>query len=41
MARAPRRIRWRAEGQVPLEFRSRGNKLHLHSPVWTGGSGPR
>ncbi|MFC9272372.1 hypothetical protein ACFTXJ_31890 [Streptomyces zhihengii] len=32
LARAPRRIRWRAEGQVPLEFRSRGNKLHLHSP---------
>ncbi|MBM9624363.1 hypothetical protein ACFQ60_00760 [Streptomyces zhihengii] len=32
LARAPRRIRWRAEGQVPLEFRSRGNKLLLHAP---------
>ncbi|MFD8568499.1 hypothetical protein [Streptomyces sp. NPDC059639] len=31
-ARAPRRIRWRAHGQVPLEFRSRGDKLHVHAP---------
>ncbi|MGY0488929.1 hypothetical protein [Streptomyces sp. WG-D5] len=31
-ARAPRRIRWRAGGQVPLEFTSGGNKLHLHAP---------
>lgn len=34
VARAPRRIRWRAGGQIPLEFRSRGNKLHLHAPGW-------
>ncbi|MCQ4205944.1 hypothetical protein [Streptomyces longispororuber] len=32
LARAPRRIRWRAHGQVPLEFRSGGDKLHLHAP---------
>ncbi|MEV3897539.1 hypothetical protein [Streptomyces anulatus] len=31
-ARAPRRIRWRAGGSMPLEFRSRGSKLHLHAP---------
>ncbi|MGW6273854.1 hypothetical protein [Streptomyces sp. NPDC055060] len=31
-ARAPRRIRWRANGQVPLEFRSKGDKLHVHAP---------
>ncbi|WP_179892368.1 hypothetical protein [Streptomyces sp. rh34] len=31
-ARAPRRIRWRAAGRMPLEFRSRGDKLHLHAP---------
>ncbi|GGY58051.1 hypothetical protein ACFRMO_25425 [Streptomyces anulatus] len=31
-ARAPRRIRWRAGGRMPLEFRSRGSKLHLHAP---------
>ncbi|MFD3517623.1 hypothetical protein [Streptomyces sp. NPDC058657] len=31
-ARAPRRIRWRANGQVPLEFRSKGDKLYLHAP---------
>ncbi|MFJ1788993.1 hypothetical protein ACIOML_32405 [Streptomyces anulatus] len=29
---APRRIRWRAGGSMPLEFRSRGSKLHLHAP---------
>lgn len=28
----PRRIRWRAGGRMPLEFRSRGSKLHLHAP---------
>ncbi|WP_415947396.1 hypothetical protein [Streptomyces sp. KLOTTS4A1] len=32
VARAPRRIRWRANGQVPLEFRSKDDKLHLHAP---------
>ncbi|MER7176264.1 hypothetical protein [Streptomyces mesophilus] len=32
LARPPRRIRWRANGQVPLEFRSGGDKLHLHTP---------
>lgn len=31
-ARAPRRIRWRANGQVPLEFRSKGDALHMHTP---------
>ncbi|MCX5559749.1 hypothetical protein [Streptomyces sp. NBC_00038] len=31
-ARAPRGIRWRANGQVPLEFRSKGDKLHVHAP---------
>ncbi|WP_243744710.1 hypothetical protein [Streptomyces hainanensis] len=31
-ARAPRRIRWRAGGRLPFEFRSRGNKLHVHDP---------
>ncbi|MFI2431275.1 hypothetical protein [Streptomyces sp. NPDC018693] len=31
-ARAPRRIRWRANGQIPLEFRSKGDKLHVHAP---------
>ncbi|CAM5435567.1 hypothetical protein ACFY9Y_26495 [Streptomyces fimicarius] len=31
-ARAPRRIRWRAGGEMPLEFRSGGDKLHLHAP---------
>ncbi|MER6678733.1 hypothetical protein [Streptomyces sp. NPDC000983] len=31
-ARAPRRIRWRADGQVPLEFRSKNDALHLHAP---------
>ncbi|MGW3833528.1 hypothetical protein [Streptomyces microflavus] len=33
LARGPRRIRWRAQGQLPLEFRSGGDKLHLHSPA--------
>lgn len=28
----PRRIRWRAGGRMPLEFRSGGDKLHLHEP---------
>lgn len=32
VARGPRRIRWRAGGQLPLEFRSRGDRLHLHAP---------
>ncbi|MFI7447577.1 hypothetical protein ACIBQX_08790 [Nonomuraea sp. NPDC049714] len=32
VARGPRRIRWRAGGQMPLEFRSRGDKLHVHAP---------
>lgn len=32
VARGPRRIKWRAGGQIPLEFRSRGNKLHVHAP---------
>ncbi|MFD5319709.1 hypothetical protein [Streptomyces sp. NPDC127098] len=31
-ARGPRRIRWRAGRQMPLEFRSGGDKLHLHAP---------
>ncbi|MEU8990462.1 hypothetical protein AB0C98_29210 [Streptomyces sp. NPDC048558] len=31
-ARAPRRIRWRAHGEIPLEFRSKGEKLHVHAP---------
>ncbi|MFI1226935.1 MULTISPECIES: hypothetical protein [unclassified Streptomyces] len=31
-ARGPRRIRWRAGGRMPLEFRSGGDKLHLHAP---------
>ncbi|MEU9737402.1 hypothetical protein [Streptomyces sp. NPDC048002] len=30
-ARAPRRIRWRANGQTPLEFRSKNDALHLHA----------
>lgn len=34
VARGPRRIRWRAGGQLPLEFRSRGDKLHVHAPEW-------
>lgn len=33
-ARGPRRIRWRAGGQMPLEFRSGGNKLHVHAPTF-------
>ncbi|WP_218040517.1 hypothetical protein [Actinomadura sp. WMMB 499] len=32
VARGPRRIRWRAGGRISLEFRSRGDKLHLHAP---------
>jgi hypothetical protein len=32
VARGPRRIRWRAHGQIPLEFRSSGDKLHVHAP---------
>ncbi|MEO3751420.1 hypothetical protein [Streptomyces sp. B6B3] len=32
VARGPRRIRWRAGGRKLLEFRSGGNKLHLHAP---------
>ncbi|WP_432052842.1 hypothetical protein [Streptomyces xiamenensis] len=32
VARGPRRIRWRAGGRMPLEFRTRGDKLHLHAP---------
>ncbi|MEU5877864.1 hypothetical protein [Spirillospora sp. NPDC047279] len=32
VARGPRRIRWRAGGQMPLEFRSKGDKLHVHAP---------
>ncbi|MDQ0797752.1 hypothetical protein [Streptomyces sp. B1I3] len=31
-ARGPRRIVWRAGGEVPLEFRSKGDALHLHAP---------
>ncbi|SFD69776.1 hypothetical protein [Streptomyces aidingensis] len=31
IVRAPRRIRWRANGQVPLEFRSKGDQLHIHA----------
>lgn len=31
-ARGPRRILWRAGGQVPLEFRSKGDAVHLHAP---------
>jgi hypothetical protein len=31
-ARGPRRIIWRAGGQVPLEFRSKGDTVHLHAP---------
>ncbi|MGW8749151.1 hypothetical protein [Streptomyces sp. NPDC055794] len=40
-ARAPRRIRWRANGQVPLDFRSKGDKLHVHAPGvdWRLGAG--
>ncbi|MDT0320935.1 hypothetical protein [Streptomyces millisiae] len=33
LARGPRRIRWRAGGKKPLEFRSRGDKLHVHAPA--------
>jgi hypothetical protein len=32
VARGPRRIRWRGGGQMPLEFRSKGDKLHVHAP---------
>ncbi|TDC24202.1 hypothetical protein E1265_10535 [Streptomyces sp. 8K308] len=32
VGRGPRRIRWRAGGQMPLEFRSGGDKLHVHAP---------
>ncbi|MFE7445740.1 hypothetical protein ACFU7X_35430 [Streptomyces chartreusis] len=31
-ARAPRRILWRANGRIPLEFRSKGDKLYVHAP---------
>lgn len=31
-ARGPRRTRWRAGGQIPPEFRFKGDKLHLHAP---------
>ncbi|MFJ8858202.1 hypothetical protein ACIRD8_07160 [Streptomyces sp. NPDC102451] len=30
--RGPRRIKWRSGGQVPLEFKSSGNTVHLHAP---------
>jgi hypothetical protein len=30
--RSPRRIKWRAGGQVPLEFKSSGNTMHLNAP---------
>ncbi|MFB7368880.1 hypothetical protein ACFC0D_03405 [Streptomyces sp. NPDC056222] len=29
--RGPRRIKWRAAGQVPLEFRSSGDTVHLNA----------
>ncbi|GHE53510.1 hypothetical protein [Streptomyces capitiformicae] len=32
VARGPRRIVWRAGGQIPLEFRSKDDKLHVHAP---------
>jgi hypothetical protein len=32
VARGPRRIIWRSGGQIPLEFRSGGDKLHLYAP---------
>ncbi|MFI2781354.1 hypothetical protein [Streptomyces sp. ALB3] len=31
-ARGPRRIVWRAGGQVPLEFRTKDDTVHLHAP---------
>ncbi|MFB4426130.1 hypothetical protein C5F59_034265 [Streptomyces sp. QL37] len=31
-ARGPRRILWRAGGRVPVEFRSKGDTVHLHAP---------
>lgn len=31
-ARGPRRIVWRAGGEVPLEFRSKDDTVRLHSP---------
>ncbi len=31
-ARGPRRIVWRAGGRAPLEFRSKGDTVHLHAP---------
>lgn len=30
--RGPRRIKWRAGGHVPLEFRSSGDKVHVNAP---------
>ncbi|WP_432102393.1 hypothetical protein [Streptomyces sp. bgisy091] len=29
--RGPRRIKWRSGGEVPLEFKSSGNTVHLHA----------
>ncbi|MFE5244366.1 MULTISPECIES: hypothetical protein [unclassified Streptomyces] len=31
-ARGPRRVVWRAGKDVPLEFRSKGDALHVHAP---------
>lgn len=30
--RGPRRIKWRADGGVPLEFRSSGDTMHVNAP---------
>ncbi|MFG2675069.1 hypothetical protein [Streptomyces sp. NPDC048445] len=32
VARGPRRVIWRAGGEVPLEFRSDGDEVHVHAP---------
>jgi hypothetical protein len=32
LPRGPRRIKWRSGGQVPLEFKSFGDTVHLYAP---------
>ncbi|MEV8366875.1 hypothetical protein [Streptomyces niveus] len=30
--RGPRRIKWRADGRIPLEFKSSGDTVHMNAP---------
>lgn len=30
--RGPRRVKWRADGQMPLEFKSSGDTIHVNAP---------